>query len=84
MRKLLVMAATSIALVAAPTIASAQRAAAPAPAIGAEVQPASEQVDGSEFNFRGGFILPLLLLVGIILALLLTIDEEKQDFPVSP
>ena len=84
MRKLLVMAATSLAIAAAPTIASAQQAAATSLARAGEVQPASEEVDGSELFKRGGFILPLLVVVGIILALLLMIDEEKPDFPVSP
>lgn len=83
MRKLLLLAA-SIALAAAPTIASAQQAGAPVPARAGEVEPAAEQAEGSELFKRSGFILPLLLVVGIVLALLLTIDEEKQDFPVSP
>jgi hypothetical protein len=78
------MAATSLAIVAAPTIASAQQAAATSPVRAAEVQPASEEAEGSELFKRRGFILPLLVVVGIILALLLTIDEEKQDFPTSP
>ena len=80
MRKLIVSAATAIALVAAPAIASAQAAA---PAASAEIQPASEEVDGSAFRFRG-FILPLLVVIGVIAALYLTIDENEQDFPVSP
>ena len=84
MRKLLVMAATSVALAAAPTIVSAQQAAAPAPTRSAEVQPASEQVEGSELRGRTGFIIPLALLVGIILALLLTQKDEKQILPTSP
>jgi hypothetical protein len=84
MRKLLVIAATSFAIAAAPTIASAQQAAARSPALAAEVQPASEEVEGSELNLRTGFILPLLVVAGIILALLLLIDENKEDFPVSP
>ncbi len=81
MRKFLV-AAAAVAMAAAPAIASAQQAAAPARA--AEVQPASEQVDGSDLKGRRGFILPVLLVIGIIAALYLTIDEDEQDFPVSP
>ena len=84
MRKLLVMAATSFALAAAPTIATAQRTAMPPPAAAAEVQPAGEQVEGSELKGRKGFVLPLLILVGIILALLLTQKDEKQIIPTSP
>ncbi len=84
MRRFLVTAATAVAMAAAPTIASAQRTPAPAPARTAEVQPASEQAGGSEFLGKKDFILPLLVLVGIILALLLTQKSEHQDFPTSP
>ena len=81
MRKYLVTAATAIAMTAAPTIASAQ-AAAPASAP-TEIQPASEEVDGSELRTRG-FILPVLLVIGAILALYLLIDEDEVVLPVSP
>jgi hypothetical protein len=83
MRKLFVTAATAIAMTATPTIATAQQAAAAAPARTAEVQPSSEAVEGSELK-RSGFILPLLLVVGIVLALLLLLDEEKEEIPTSP
>ena len=81
MRRLLVTAATALAMAAAPTIASAQRASAPA---ATEIQPSSEEVDGSELKGRKGFVLPLLVLVAIILALLLTQKDEKQVIPTSP
>ena len=86
MRKFLVTAATAVAMAAAPTIASAQRASAPAPtAAVTDVQPSSEQVDGNELGkIRGGFLLPLAILVAIILALLLTQKSENQDLPTSP
>ena len=84
MRRLLVTAATAMAMAAAPTIASAQSASAPAPAGMTEVQPAGEDLDGSELKGRKGFILPLLVLVAIILALLLTQKDEKQVIPTSP
>ena len=81
MRKFLVTAATAIAMTAAPTIASAQ-AAAPASAP-TEVQPASEEVDGSALRNRG-FILPVLVVIGAVLALYLLIDEDEVTLPVSP
>jgi|GEM_PF-4777199 len=82
MRRLLVTAATAMAMAAAPTIASAQQA--PAPSSATEVQPSSEDLDGSELKGRKGFVLPLLILVGIILALLLTQKSETQEIPTSP
>jgi hypothetical protein len=82
MRTLLVSAATAIAIAAAPTIASAQSAGT-IPARSSEVQPSSEEVDGSAFRVRG-FILPLILVVGIIAALTLLIKDEKQELPTSP
>jgi hypothetical protein len=80
MRKLLV-AATAIAMTAAPAIASAQQAAAPARA--SEVQPASEQVEGDALRGKG-YILPLIVVIGIIAALYLMIDDHEVDLPVSP
>ena len=80
MRKFLVTAATAVALAAAPGTASAQQAAAPATA---EIQPASEEVEGSALRTRG-FILPLLVVVAIIAALYLSLDEDEVTFPVSP
>jgi hypothetical protein len=84
MRKLLVTAATAMAMAMAPTIAAAQRAPTAAPARTAEVQPSTEEADGSAFLGRNDFILPLLVLVGVILALLLTQKDETQTFPTSP
>lgn len=83
MRKLFVTAATSIAMAAAPTIASAQQAATSAPARAAEVQPASEEAEGNELKMRG-FILPLLLVVAIIVALSFMIDKDEEAIPTSP
>ncbi len=82
MLRFLVTAATALAMTAAPTIATAQRAPAPVPAA-AEIQPSSEDVDGSALR-KTSFIIPLAILVAIILALLLTQKEETQDFPTSP
>ena len=69
-------AATSVALVAAPTAATAQRA---------EIAPASENVDGSQL--RGGFIIPLIALIAIILGLCFATDQcggDDDDLPHSP
>ena len=78
MRKFIMLAATSVALAAAPAIAAA------APARAAEVQPASEQVDGSDLRGKG-YILPVIVVIGIIAALYLLInDNEGEAFPTSP
>lgn len=78
MHRILATAAAAIALAAAPTIASARQA----PAGAAEVQPADEQVEGSEI--RGGFILPLLGLVAIILTVYLLTRDNSDAEPISP
>ena len=83
MRKFIVSAATALALAAAPAVASAQAAAPASAPAASEIQPASEDVTGSELRTRG-FILPLLVVIGIIAALYLSIDEDEIDFPVSP
>ena len=67
-----------LAALAATSMAAAPVAAAPRPA--AEVAPAAETVEGEQI--RGGFLLPLAIIVAIIIGvLLLTKDEEE---PVSP
>ena len=72
--KALIAATASVALMTAPTVAAAQ--AAP------EVAPASETVeDGSEL--RGGFIIPLIAIVAIILGILAALHED-EDPPHSP
>jgi len=83
MLKLLVSAATAAALASAPAIATAQTQAAPA-AQSSEVQPASEQDEGSELR-RRGFILPLLGVVAVIVLIyLLTRKDKDEACPVSP
>jgi hypothetical protein len=47
-----------------------------------EVAPASEQVDGSEL--RGGFIIPLIALIAIILGILAATHNGDDDLPHSP
>jgi hypothetical protein len=65
-------AAAALALTVSPTIAMAQKAAAP-------VAPATEQVKGSEI--RGGFILPLIGIIAIIIAIILLTDNNKPKSP---
>ena len=70
----LVTAAAAVALMAAPTVAAAQSV---------EVAPASETVnEGSEL--RGGFIIPLIAIVAIILGILAATNDDDDDLPESP
>ena len=74
--KKLIAAAAAAALVISPTVAAAQSAPV-------EVAPATEQVEGEQI--RGGFILPLAIIVAIIIGvLLLTKDDDKDNLPKSP
>jgi hypothetical protein len=77
----LITAATSIALVTAPTMAAAQTTAATTQ----EVTPATETVDGEQL--RGGFIIPLIALIAVILGLCVATDicgGDDEDLPTSP
>ncbi|MEA3061210.1 MAG: hypothetical protein QOJ94_991 [Sphingomonadales bacterium] len=77
----IIAATTSVALMVAPTMAAAQTSAATAKAT-TEVAPAGENVQGSEL--RGGFIIPLIALIAIILGLLAALDHGNNDLPHSP
>jgi glycerol uptake facilitator-like aquaporin len=69
-----IAATAAVALMAAPTVAAAQSV---------EVAPASETVsEGSEL--RGGFIIPLIALVAIILGILAAINDDDDNLPPSP
>lgn len=78
----LIAAAASVALMTAPTMAAAQASAAAARST--EVAPASEEVDGEQL--RGGFIIPLIALIAIILGLCIALDQcgDNDDPPTSP
>ncbi|HEX8191473.1 MAG TPA: hypothetical protein VF552_01100 [Allosphingosinicella sp.] len=65
----------SLSIAAAPAAAQAQADAAPAAAL----EPAAEQVEGSEI--RGGFILPTLGIIALIAAIILLTNGD--DDPVS-
>jgi hypothetical protein len=73
----IIAATASVALMATPTIAAAQQAA---PAT-TEVAPAGENAGGSEL--RGGFIIPLIALIAIILGILAA-THKGHDLPHSP
>jgi glycerol uptake facilitator-like aquaporin len=73
-------ATASVALMVAPTMAAAQSSAAAAR--GAEVSPAGESVNGSEL--RGGFIIPLIALIAIILGILAATHNDDDNLPTSP
>ena len=69
-----IAATAAVALMTAPTVAVAQSA---------EVAPASESIDeGSEL--RGGFIIPLIAIVAIILGILAATNDDDDDLPHSP
>ncbi len=79
----LIAGAASVALMTAPTMAAAQTSAAAARTT--EVTPASETVDGEQL--RGGFIIPLIALIAIILGLCVATDlcgGDDDDLPTSP
>jgi hypothetical protein len=79
----LITAAASVALMTAPTMATAQASAAAARS--AEVAPQAETVDGEQL--RGGFIIPLIALIAIILGLCVATDlcgGDDDDQPTSP
>jgi hypothetical protein len=76
LRSKIISAAAALALAAGPAIAAGQT---PPPAVQAPA-PAAEKVDGSEI--RGGFILPLLTIIAVIIAvLLLTKNDDKPHSP---
>ena len=74
-----IAATASVALMAAPTMAAAQTSAAAATT---EVAPADESVSGSEL--RGGFIIPLIALVAIILGIIAATRGNDDNLPTSP
>ena len=81
----LIAAATSVALMAAPTMALSQTSATASASAAREISPATETVEGDEL--RGGFIIPLIALIAIILGLCVATDicgGDDEDLPTSP
>ena len=74
-----IAAAASVALMATPAVASAAQTAAASAA--SEVAPANENAQGTEL--RGGFIIPLVALVAIILGILAATHNGNKT-PNSP
>ena len=80
----LITAVTSVAMIAAPTIATAQTTATTASAR-SEIAPATESVDGDQL--RGGWVIPLIALIAVILGLCVATDlcgGDDDDPPTSP
>ena len=76
----LIAAAVSVALVTTPTLATAQATTSAA----REIAPAAETVEGEEL--RGGWIIPLIALIAIILGLCVATDicGGENEPPTSP
>ncbi len=72
----IIAATASVALMVTPTLATAQTAAM-------EVAPAGETVDDGS-QLRGGFIIPLIALIAIILGILAATNDNDDDLPHSP
>lgn len=73
--KKLIAAAAAAALVMSPTVAAAQSAPV-------EVAPATEQAQGEQI--RGGFILPLAIIVAIAIAVYFLTKDKDDNLPKSP
>ena len=77
----IIAATASVALMVTPALAAAQTASAARAAT--EVAPAGETIDeGSEL--RGGFIIPLIAIIAIILGILAATHDNDEDLPHSP
>jgi hypothetical protein len=69
----IIAATAAVALMAAPTVAAAQT----------EVAPATESIEeGSQL--RGGFIIPLIAIIAIILGILELINDDDHNLPKTP
>jgi hypothetical protein len=78
--KKLMTAASAVALIAAPTVATAQTASS-APAA---MEPAGESVEGSEQRGRGrfgGWFVPLVVVIVIILGIIIFVQDNDEDGP---
>jgi hypothetical protein len=81
----LIAAAASVALMTTPTLAAAQASAGASASTAREVAPAAETVEGEQL--RGGWIIPLIALIAIILGICAATDicgGDDDDQPTSP
>ncbi|HYW16868.1 MAG TPA: hypothetical protein VE891_12045 [Allosphingosinicella sp.] len=81
----LIAAAASVALMTTPTLAAAQASASASASTAREVAPATETVEGEQL--RGGWIIPLIALIAIILGICAATDicgGDDDDQPTSP
>jgi hypothetical protein len=83
----LIAATTAVAMMTAPTMAAAQAttSAVAAASNAREVAPAAETVQGEQL--RGGFIIPLIALIAIILGICAATTicgGDDDDLPTSP
>jgi len=81
----LIAAAASVALMTTPTLAAAQATASASAAASREVAPATETVEGEQL--RGGFIIPLIALIAVILGICAATEicgGDDDDLPTSP
>lgn len=75
----LIAATAAIALSATPALAQVNTTSA------AAVAPATETVnEDSEMFGRGGFIIPLIAVALVVLGILILVDDDEEDLPVSP
>ena len=66
-------------------MAAAQATSATVASVTQEVTPSTESVDGEQL--RGGFIIPLIALIAVILGLCVATDicgGDDDDLPTSP
>jgi hypothetical protein len=80
----LIAAVTAVALSTTPALAAANQAGTVA-RVGSEVTPADESVDGdSELFRRGGFIIPFIVIIVILLGIYIAVDDKGNGAPISP
>ena len=75
----IIAATASVALMVTPAVAAAQSTRAAT----TEVAPAGETVDDGS-QLRGGFIIPLIAIIAIILGILAATNDNDDDLPHSP